>query len=69
MKNVLKFAMILGVALVSYSQAGVLKFSYKHALKPAAKVASFPVRHPKKSAHGLEHGAKKSAHVAKKVLF
>lgn len=47
-----------------------------------AKIASFPARHPKRSAHaavkaseksvkfaskGVYHGAKRSAHIAKKV--
>jgi hypothetical protein len=33
------------------------------------KVASFPIRHPKKSAHKVKVAAQKSGHVAKKILY
>ena len=59
-----------------YGFCGVAKVSYKygvkpaaksayHVVKPVAKVAVFPVRHPKKDVHGV----KKAGHVAKKVLY
>ncbi len=47
------------------ASAKVVKFSAKKAVraaKPVPKVASYPVRHPVKS-------VKKSAHVAKKVVY
>lgn len=33
------------------------------------KVVSFPARHPKKSGKAVAHVAKKSGHVAKKILY
>lgn len=33
------------------------------------KVVSYPARHPKKSGYAIAHVAKKSGHIAKKVLY
>lgn len=50
---------IFALALVLPAEAGVLQFGYKHAVKPAAKVVSYPVRHPKKSAQAAGHSLKR----------
>ena len=64
MKRVFAVLMLLAFAVganagVYRASKKVIKPAYKHALKPAAKVASYPLRHPKKSGKKVAHGAKK----------
>lgn len=61
------FAVVLTVSASAGVLVGAAKGSKELAkgafsdLKAAGKVASFPVRHPKKSAQGVAKGAKASA--------
>lgn len=54
MKNLISAFILAAVAVPSY--AGV----FRHVVKPAAKVVSFPVVHPKKSVKAVGHGVKKA---------
>jgi hypothetical protein len=67
------------VLCASFASAGIIRYSARKAapvVKPVAKVAVFPVRHPKKTSHGSQKAllatakaVKTTGRVAGKVVF
>lgn len=66
MKSILSLLVLTLMVSVVPAQAGVLKGAAED-VKVVAKVATFPARHPKKTAHGVKKATVKTAKAVAKL--